>query len=116
MTGESHYAEELWRPDMSRQTRVARAFTLVELLVVIGIIALLISILLPALSKAREAANRTKCLSNVRQIAIAIVAYTQDNKSWFPFLGVNKIGNNSPQEDWIWWRQDKDTDGRPEFD
>jgi len=61
-----------------------RAFTLVELLVVIGIIALLLGVLLPSLSKAREVANRTACVSNARQIALAIIMYAEDNRKWLP--------------------------------
>jgi len=66
--------------------RRRRAFTLVELLVVIGIIALLISMLLPALKKAKESGNRIKCQSNLRQIVMAAMLYAGDNKAgiYFP--------------------------------
>jgi prepilin-type N-terminal cleavage/methylation domain-containing protein/prepilin-type processing-associated H-X9-DG protein len=59
-------------------------FTLVELLVVIGIIALLISILLPSLNKARETANRVKCQSNLSQMGKAMQLYSNENKGSFP--------------------------------
>ena len=65
-------------PENSIRSR--RGFTLVELLVVIGIIALLISILMPALSKARKQAAGAACLSNMRQLAVGWVAYAQANR------------------------------------
>jgi prepilin-type N-terminal cleavage/methylation domain-containing protein/prepilin-type processing-associated H-X9-DG protein len=71
------------------KTRERRGFTLVELLVVIGIIALLISMLLPALNKAREQAKRAACLSNLRTIGQIMLIYAGENKDQIP-LGTIK--------------------------
>ena len=87
-------------------SRKHNAFTLVELLVVIGIIALLISILLPSLNRAREAANKIKCLGNLRQLGMAFVMYNNDNKGTFPATGGGpEPGLPDPYPDWVYWWQ-----------
>jgi prepilin-type N-terminal cleavage/methylation domain-containing protein/prepilin-type processing-associated H-X9-DG protein len=103
--------------------RRARAFTLVELLVVIGIIALLISILLPSLSRAREQGNQVKCLSNVRQIAMAFLSYVNEKSNGYCFPAgarypagpIPATGQCVKEYDWIWY-QEKPIGGRPNPD
>jgi prepilin-type processing-associated H-X9-DG protein/prepilin-type N-terminal cleavage/methylation domain-containing protein len=92
-----------------KHTTRVRAFTLVELLVVIGIIALLISILLPALSKAREGAREVQCASNMRQMGLALMMYADAFKGMMPLDGAdgdtntvnNAIGTRSTPATWL---------------
>jgi prepilin-type N-terminal cleavage/methylation domain-containing protein len=71
----------------------AGGFTLIELLVVIGIIAIMISILLPTLSRVRKQAYTTQCLSNQRQLLQAMMIYVQTNKGYFPDNNKNSNAN-----------------------
>jgi prepilin-type N-terminal cleavage/methylation domain-containing protein/prepilin-type processing-associated H-X9-DG protein len=78
-----------------RNVTNVRGFTLVELLVVIGIIALLIAILLPALNKAREAGNRTACLANLRTLGQSMLMYAETYRDKLPNSNAPSSLNNS---------------------
>ncbi|MBX3734817.1 MAG: type II secretion system protein [Verrucomicrobiae bacterium] len=71
------------------------AFTLVELLVVIAIIAILASLLLPSLARARSRADQTRCRSNLKQIGLAIVLYAADHQDHMPYAWWYNAGNDS---------------------
>lgn len=80
-----------------------RGFTLVELLVAIGIIVILISLLVPSVALARRAARQAQCASNLRQWAIAVNMYAQANQGWLPRRGQGKEPTNtiSWYDDWF---------------
>jgi prepilin-type N-terminal cleavage/methylation domain-containing protein/prepilin-type processing-associated H-X9-DG protein len=92
-------------------TRFRAGFTLVELLVVIGIISVLIAILLPALNKARESAKAIQCASQLRQIGQAIQMYANNNDQWLPMYNAKNQFGSAYESDKAYWERALLTEG-----
>src|SRR5689334_13345224 len=100
---------------MLKRLGARRAFTLVELLVVIGIIAVLIGILLPTISRARDQANTTACMAAMRNLGQLVYAYSVDFKGSVPYsyyttqgaVGSSTVGENDGDAvdkiTYVWW-------------
>lgn len=84
-----------------------RAFTLVELLVVIGILAVLLGLLMPGLRAAREISRRTACAANLQHLGVAMVLYAHENAELYPFAAGVDQGGAYPA-DWIYWQGNRD--------
>lgn len=84
--------------NIKEETMIRRAFTLIELLVVIAIIAILAAILFPVFAQAKEAAKKSQCLSNMKQLGVAYSLYMTDNDDVFPHD--HSMSTNYPEGDW----------------
>jgi prepilin-type processing-associated H-X9-DG protein/prepilin-type N-terminal cleavage/methylation domain-containing protein len=99
------------RQPLRRANRGSGGFSLVELLVTIGVIALLAGIILGVLSKARESARQVSCFNNLRAISHAIMMYVEDNENAFPANAGLKPPNQD--QDWLWWQSTAPTPPSP---